>query len=106
MTVLSSRLELTKNNKSDVVASLMWIAQSDADFCGDNGYEYLWKEAEGFECNADYVLSVAEKEPTIPKMIRKFFDMWMGKDYYYTDYEVKIKELNDMIAISVSYIVD
>lgn len=103
---LSSNLILTHNNKSDVLSALMWMAQGDADFCGDNGYDYLWESAKGFECNAEYVLSIAEKEPTIRAMIEKFVDMWMGTDGYYADYEVHIEEMDNIIAISVAYITD
>ena len=98
--------EITKNNRECVADALMDIAQCDADFCGDNGDYYLWEVAEGFESNAEYCLSVAEKESTITKMIMKFVSMWMDYDSYYEKYDVDIKEMNDIISISIAFITD
>ena len=97
---------ITKNNRIDVVNALIEIAMHDADFCGDNGYEYLWDEAKGFECNSEYALSIAENEPTIVDTIKKFVAIWMDGDGYYVDYDLAISELNDTIAISIAYITD
>lgn len=99
-------LDITRYNREDVADTLMYFANHDADFCGDNGYEYRWEIAKEFETNAEYALSVAQKEPTIVGMITKFVDIWMGHDSYYMDYDVSIKEMDGIVAISIAYITD
>ena len=106
MVRLRNMLELTRYNRDDVADVLMCLANNDADFCGDNGYEYRWDIAEEFETNAEYALSIAEKEPTIIDMITKFVDIWMGHDSYYYDYDVSISEMNGIVAIAIAYITD
>lgn len=104
--MLVNMLKVTKFNREDVADALLRLADYDADFCGDNGYEYRWEVAKGFETNAEYVLSVAEKEPTIINMIVKFVDMWMEHDSYYEDYKLSISELDGMVAISIAFVTD
>lgn len=106
MTTLGHYMVISKNNRNDVKDALMELAMCDADFCGDNGIEYLWEEAEGFECNAEYVLSLVCDEPTIPSMITKFISHWMASDGYYQEYDVAIEELDDVVAISVAFTTD
>jgi hypothetical protein len=98
-------LEVSKNNREDVADALMHLADHDADFCGDNGYEYRWEKAKEFETNAEYALSVAREASTIFGMITKFVAIWMADDSYYEDYEVYIKEMDGIIAIAIAYIV-
>ena len=105
MVRLGHLLEVATYNRDEVANTLMHLGSYDADFCGDNGYEYRWEIAKEFETNAEYALSVAQKEPTIIGMITKFVDIWMGNDSYYYDYEVSIKEMNGIVAISIAYIV-
>ena len=106
MKSVSQLLEVTKYNREDVADALMLLGHNDADFCGDNGYEYRWEIAEEFETNSEYALSVAQKEPTIIGMITKFVDIWMGQDSYYYDYDVDVKELDGIVAIAIAYIPD
>lgn len=103
MSILGHNTVVSKNNRDDVKDALMELAMCDADFCGDNGDEYLWEEANGFECNAEYVLSLVSEESTISEMITNFVSRWMGSDGYYEEYDVEIKELDDVIAISVAF---
>ena len=106
MTRLRQLSTITEYTWDDVANALMNLADSDADFCGDNGYEYRWDVAKEFETNAEYALSIARNEPTIIGMITKFVDIWMGYDSYYCDYEVSIMEMDDIVAIAVAYITD
>lgn len=99
-------LEVTRYNREDVMDALIYLGENDADFCGDNGYEYRWDIAKEFETNLEYTVSVAQKEPTIIGMITKFVDIWMGHDSYYYDYEVSISEMNGIVAIAIAYITD
>ena len=55
---------VTPNTKEDAAELLLHLADCDCDFNGENGAEYLWEDAEGFESNAKYCLSIAEQEKT------------------------------------------
>ena len=97
---------ITRNNRDDVMQALLEISMGDADFSGENGDEYLWEEAKGFESNADYVLSIASQAQSTLNIIRTFVSMWMDRDCYYVDYDLEISELNGIISISVAYMTD
>ena len=96
--------EVMPNDKDEVAANLMDLANCDCDFNGENGTEYLWEDAEGFESNAEYCLSIAEKEPTPRAMIEKFISLWMGKDGYYEDYDLGILVQDDKLFMSLAYV--
>lgn len=96
--------EVILNDKDAVAECLMDLAICDDDFNGNNGDEYLWEEAEGFESNAEYCLSVAEKESTPRAMIDKFISLWMGKDYYYEDYDLGTLVIDDKLFMSLAYL--
>ncbi len=82
--------QITENTKEGAITLAFDFATHDADLCGENGPEYLWKEAEGFECNADYVWSIAEKEATPKEMLEKFFSVWLSSDSYYIHYDYSV----------------
>ena len=106
MVELNLITRITKNTSENVADALLDMASCDCDFNGENGEEYLWEAAEGFESNATFALSVAKEEPTTQEMITKFVDMWMGHDCYYEDYDVSVEEFDGVIAISVAYTTD
>lgn len=95
--------DVVPNTKQDVSSSLTNLATCDNDFNGENGLEYLWEEAVGFESNAEYCLSIAEQEPTPREMAEKFVSLWMGRDYYYEDYDIGVLVRDDKIFISLAY---
>lgn len=97
------QVEINERNVNDVIDNICTIAEFDNDFNGNNGKVYLWEEAEekGFENNLDYVRnslkelfaykSVVDAE-TLQEICDKFFDMWLGNDDYYGEYDYKIIE--------------
>lgn len=93
------------NNKTEVASCLMSLADCDCDFNGENGFEYLWEEAEGYENNAEYCLSIAAEEPTPREMVEKFISMWMGKDGYYEEYDLGVLVRDNKLFISLAYII-
>ena len=95
--------DIIRYDKETVKEYLLGIADYDCDFNGENGDEYLWEEAEGFESNAEYCLSIAEQEPTYRAMIEKFISLWMGKDPYYYSYDVGILTENGKLFISLVF---
>lgn len=102
---LESYHAVVPNTKEDVADCLMCLADCDCDFNGENGAEYLWEEAEdlGFESNSEYCLSIAKQEPTPRAMVQKFIAMWMGRDDYYEDYDLRILVRDDNLFISLAY---
>lgn len=97
--------DVMNNTKESVGNTLMYLASQDLDFSGENGEDYLWEDAKlgGFESNAKYALSIAEKENTIQDMIEKFIWLWMGRDSYYQDYDLGIIIKDDNVFISLAY---
>ena len=68
----------------------------DNDFSGENGKEYLWEDAEDYECNADYVFAYIGDsiengyydKYTINSVryaiiVEDYLEMWMGHNDYY-----------------------
>lgn len=108
---MSRNLELThyyevmENNKEEVARNLVILSDGDCDFNGENGLEHLWEEAEGFESNQEYCLSIAEKEPTPREMAEKFISLWMGKDSYYYDYDLGILVQDNKLFMSLAYVI-
>lgn len=95
--------EVVPYDKNEVESCLLSLADCDCDFNGENGPEYLWEEAEGFESNAKYCISVIKNEANISKMIEKFISMWMGRDSYYHEYDLGVLVQNHMVFISLAY---
>lgn len=100
--------EVMNNTKEEVAITLMCLGDQDFDFNGENGIDYLWEDAQelGFESNAAYCLSIAKKEQTPKEMIEKFISMWMGRDYYYQDYDLGILVEDDKLFLSLAYITE
>ena len=96
--------EVTTNDKDAVAECLLSFADYDCDFNGENGIEYLWAEAEGFESNAEYCLSIAKNEPTPREMVQRFVSLWMGRDPYYYDYDLGVLVKGDLIFISLAFV--
>ena len=95
--------EVISNDKNEVAECLLSLADCDCDFNGENGLEYLWDEAEGFESNAEYCLSMAMNETTPREMIEKFISMWMGNDSYYYEYDLGVLVQDDKLFMSLAY---
>ena len=95
--------DVVANTKEAMAECLMFMSDFDCDFNGENGLEYLWEEADGFKSNSEYCLSIAEQEPTPIEMAEKFISMWMGRDYYYEDYDLGILVRDNYLFISLAY---
>ena len=98
--------KVSKNTKEAVSQMLMDLSNLDWDFNGENGEEYLWFDAEGFDSNAEYTLSVAELEDTPSDMIRTFIEMWMDADSYYLNYKIGIVIQDDSLFFALAYLTD
>lgn len=91
------------NDKEEVLTTLSFF--DDEDFNGNNGDEYLWEIAQGYESNQEFVLDMLEKSDlTGEQLIYKYFEMWLGNDGYYEDYDVIVDNFSDNKAvISIAY---
>ena len=104
MIKLEHYYDVMPNTKVGVLECMANLQNIDEDFNGNNGLEYLWEDAEGFPSNAEYCWSIAQKEPTPSAIIEKFISMWMGRDYYYQDYDIGIVIEDDKLFLSLAYI--
>lgn len=98
--------DIIANTKAGAKLFLSIAAQCDNDFNGENGEEYLWADAEGFESNLEYCLSIAENEPTPRAMIQKFVRLWMGRDNYYQDYSLDIMQHEEILFVSLAFVTE
>lgn len=91
------------NDKQEVLATLSIF--DDEDFNGNNGDEYLWEMAQGYESNQEFVLDMLEKSDlTGEQLIYKYFEMWLSNDGYYEDYDVIVDSFdNNKAVVSVAY---
>lgn len=83
---------------------------NDEDFNGNNGEEYLWECAEGYDSNMEYVLDELRKKYTediiqedvykVIDLVRDYFNEFLGNDGYYKDYEFDVDvEDGDVIIV-------
>ena len=98
-------LDVVDNTREGVMSFLDSLSVCDNDFNGENGPDYLWEyaEEEGFETNFDYAYAKALEKENLEDIINEFIDIWMKHDCYYEDYDVKILEIGDKLAISFVY---
>ena len=107
--MLDTSCNIIKINTIDELGPiLIGLAETDADFNGENGC--LWEEAEacGYESNAEYaaewVLSHAkETGAEVASVVKEFADMWMKYDGYYDEYSVNVAKLEANSDISGTY---
>lgn len=98
-----------ENAKEDIVAALREVSNYDLDFNGENGPEYLWESAEGFESNQDYLIDYVSQYNDAEKMIKTFMDIWMDKDAHYyirNSYEIIKNKTGKIVAICFAYVTD
>jgi hypothetical protein len=77
--------------------------ETDEDFNGNNGDEYLHPCAKGFNSNQDYYLTKAFKKNKVPMAINKFF-MSLREDCFYEDIDYILNPTSDGYALSVMYV--
>ncbi len=102
---LTSHL-VTKEVKSlkDFEGLLVELGRLDADYCGDNGEDYLSDEAKaaGYDSDAEYdAHSLVDKITRADvrkgvegaeELIQRYLDGWLGEDGYYHEYEAIVRK--------------
>lgn len=91
------------NTKESVEECLSELALRDNDFNGENGTQYLWAEAEGYESNMDYCFAQIE-QCTPHSMIEKFIFIWFGNDSFYQKYKLDVIECDNKLFVSLAYL--
>lgn len=102
------------DNVESVVRNICELGNDDCDFNGENGSEYLWEGADGFESNKEYTIDYLIKkykntkciEEDISNIVSDFLDMWLGNDSYYNDYTFEITETSLETVVAIAYTID
>ena len=130
MNYLNMKLvKVNGNTRKDLLDALSSLGEMDADFCGDNGIEYLWDEvwkANGFknyedfedkvdnedfdeddleyETNMEYLLDTLKDIESDKKLIEIYVSYWLDNDSYYSNYNLEViynsKEKAECIALA------
>ena len=87
----SINMKLVKVNgktRGDLLVALSELGEIDADFCGDNGIEYLWKRVDEnkYESNMEYLLDILKDKETDKELIEEYVSKWISNDNYYKDH--------------------
>lgn len=87
----SINMKLVKVNgktREDLLVALASLGEMDADFCGDNGIEYLWDGVDStkYESNMEYLLDVLKDKETDKELIEEYVSSWIGGDNYYKEH--------------------
>lgn len=77
-------------NRESLLDALRNLSDFDRDFNGENGDDYLWEEANGFESNMDYLINKVRKIKDDEDCVNSFFEEWMDNDSYYEKWNVSV----------------
>lgn len=83
-------VKVKENTREALLAALAELAKMDADFSGENGIEYLWKEASDFDSNCEYCIDKVKDLKTDKEIIEKFVSLWIDADGYYESHELDV----------------
>ena len=74
--------------RQDLLDALASLGEMDADFCGENGIDYLWENVDEkkYDSNLEYVLDILKDMKTDKEVIEQFVSKWLDNDGYYSDY--------------------
>ena len=98
-------VKVKENTREALLAALAELGEMDADFSGENGIEYLWKEASDFDSNCEYCIDKVKNLKTDEEIIEKFVSLWIDADGYYKEHELNViydkKGKAEYIALAV-----
>ena len=78
-------------NRESLLDALRSLSDFDCDFNGENGDDYLWEEANGFESNMDYLINKVREIKDDEDCVNSFFEEWMDNDRnYYEEWNVSV----------------
>ena len=81
----SNLIKVEAKNRESLLSALAELSNFDCDFNGENGIEYLWKDAKekGFTSNLDYLLDKVKNIESDRECIKSFVSEWIDTDNYY-----------------------
>jgi len=103
----SANLQMHVFTLDNALSYLKKNLQTDADFSGDNGPEFLDDKAKGYDSNLEYYLDKfwakhkPKNEKTLNDFFSKFFKFMQERDQYYLQIEFDLKFIGDQIVLSV-----
>lgn len=100
--------KVSTDDLEDVKLGLISLCDCDGDMNGDNGDDYLWEEATGYESNAEYLAAQAiSKDKTVQEMFTYFVDTWMERDRnYYSNYEIEFLEDKGELTVAFTTVTE
>ena len=100
----TSALQLHFFTDANALEYLIKNLQTDEDFNGNNGDEYLHPCAKGFNSNQEYYLTKAfKKQKEVKKSLALFFN-YLGKDDFYEEIDYLLKPTSDGYTLAVMYV--
>jgi hypothetical protein len=93
MSVLNLRLVKVEGiRRQDLLDALARLSEMDADFCGENGSEYLWDcvDETKYSSNMDYLLNTLKNLRSDKELIERFVSLWLDKDTYYLEHILEV----------------
>lgn len=106
-TTIDSTLQMHVFTLDNALSYLKENLQTDADFSGDNGPDYLDDEADGYDSNLEYYLEKfwSKHNPKDAASLNTFFDKFFKylqkRDQYYSNIEFDLKFIGDQIVLAV-----
>lgn len=100
----TSNLQMHFFTDANALEYLIKNLETDEDFNGNNGEEYLQDAAKGYKSNKEYYLTQAfQNTKHIDVAIRRFFNSLLEDDYYVIiDYI--LKPTSDGYALAIMYV--
>lgn len=98
--------EVKLGNRESLLNALRGLSEFDNDFNGENGDDYLWEEANGFESNMEYLVNEVKNIEDDEECVNTFFEEWLNHDKYYDEWNVSVitDEKKKVKAISLAAI--
>lgn len=106
-TTTTSTLQMHVFTLDNALSYLKENLQTDTDFSGDNGPEFLDDDADGYDSNLEYYLEMfwskhkPKDEKTLNNFFLKFFQFMQKRDQYYSNIEFDLKFIGDQIVLAV-----
>lgn len=82
--------EVRVGNRESLLEALKDLSSFDCDFNGENGDEFLWVGAEGYDSNMDYLIDKVRNIEDDEECVNTFFNTWLGADGYYEKWDVSV----------------
>lgn len=102
--MLKHKVEKIQNTLESAKSFLASLAVEDNDFNGNNGPEFRWERAKGYDCNFDYLEDYLSDIKDPRKYIERFIQEWFDEDsFYYDEYSVRIIKDDSYLIVSVVY---